>query len=335
LAYIRNIGTAASPAFQLITDDFSNLSALKILAAYPALADLDGDNDADLLVGNGDGSFIFFENLASPGNFPTYANPVFHYQSLDAGDFSTPQLIDLDEDGLVDLVSGKRNGKLSFYRNTGSMNNPVFSLITESLGNLDVTDPELSYYGYSTPCFFKDNDSKWNLFVGSESGGVIYYKNISDNLEGTFSREEAPIQNIREGLRTGIAVLNADGDSYPDMVIGNYAGGLAFYDGIAPQPIGISETQLKPEYEVSLFPNPASERVHIIIDQQLNTAKVRAEIFRIDGSLCYSSGTVMLANELNIPVNGLSNGIYICRIRISIGGDERTNIFYRRVVIAR
>jgi len=335
LAYVRNSGTAGAPSFRLITDDFANLSEYKILSAYPSSADLDGDGDADLLVGNADGSFIFFENLAGPGNYPVYAPPVFHYQSLDVGDYSAPQLIDLDQDGLVDLVSGKRDGKISYYRNTGSVSNPVFTFITDFLGNVDVSDPQLSYYGYSTPCFFKSTDSRWRLFVGSESRNVIYYKDISDNLGGAFSQDEAPVQNIREGIRTGVAVFNADADSYPDMVIGNYAGGLAFYRGIAPQPIGIEEHIPIAECQVSLYPNPASDRLYINIDLPEYSGKAKISIFRIDGSICYASCNIPIADKLSMLVNEFANGIYICKISLIAENGTISDVVYRRLVIAR
>ena len=335
LAYIHNTGTATEPSFKLITNDYANLSDYKIIAAYPAVADLDGDGDADMLVGNADGSFVFFENIAGSGIQPIYSNPVFNYQSLDVGDFSTPQLIDLDQDGLVDLLSGKRDGQLSYYRNTGSANDPVFTLVTEALGSVDVTDQALSYYGFSTPCFFKGNDLKWRLFVGSESSGIVYYKHISDNIGGTFTREEAPLQKIREGLRTSVAVINANADSYPDMVIGNYAGGLVFYCGIPPLPIGVKETMPLSEFQVSVFPNPASDRIHINIDRSINSNKIRIEIFRIDGSQCFNKSFKPIDNELIIPVIEFIDGIYICKIILQNEGGEILHEAYCRLSIAR
>jgi len=335
LAWIRNTGTSGNPSFRLMTDDYANLSNYKILSAFPATADMDGDGDDDLLVGNADGSFIFFENIAGKGFLPEYAKPVFHYQSLDAGDFSAPQLVDLDQDGLVDLVSGKRDGKLCFYKNTGSSGNPVFSLITDFLGHVDVTDPELSYYGYSTPCFFKSSDEKWSLFVGSESRGVFCYNNITGNLGGIFTLEESPLKDIREGWRTGPTVFNSNADSYPDMVVGNYAGGLAFYRGIQPQPIGIIESKPAVECQVSLYPNPASDKIHINVDKTEYSGLVKIEIFSIDGSLCYTSGYISIKSEMIVPLKELCNGIYFCKIDMNAENSQRNHIIYRRFVITR
>ncbi|HEX7410930.1 MAG TPA: T9SS type A sorting domain-containing protein [Bacteroidales bacterium] len=335
LAYLRNTGTTSNPSFKLITDDYANLSALKILAAYPATGDLDGDGDNDLLVGNADGTFIYLENLAGPGHVPEYALPVFHYMNLDAGDFSAPQLVDLDQDGLLDIVSGNRNGQLSFYKNTGTIHHPAFLLITDFLGNIDITDPQLSVYGYSTPCFFKGSDAKWRLMLGAELGGIHYYKNITDNLGGSFLKVESDVQGNNDGLRTGVAVLQADGDAYPDMVIGNYAGGLSFYRGITPQPIGINEPEIKPGIQVSLYPNPASDKVYINIGQELKSGHLEIHIFGIDGKLCYNSGLQPLVNNFALPVSGITPGIYICKISITTSAGEPVIVAYRKLIVNR
>jgi len=172
IALYKNIGTPNYPKFQLITNDFANLSALKLVGCYPAFADLDGDGAADMLVGNSNGNLLYLKIRHRPGNLPDYHLRQTNYQNIDAGEFCTPQLFDLDGDSLPDLIFGRRNGSLGFYKNTGTKSNPVFTLITDHLGNVRVTDTLLTYYGYSVPCFFKAKDGKLKLFAGSEFGAI-------------------------------------------------------------------------------------------------------------------------------------------------------------------
>ena len=335
LAYLRNTGTKANPSFKLMEDDYARLSALKILAAYPATGDTDGDGDQDLLIGNADGTFIYLENLAGPGKLPVYAQPVLNYQKLKADAFSTPQIIDLDGDGLPDIVCGKRDGRLSYFRNTGTRQQPVFSLVTDFLGNIDITDPQLSFYGYSTPCFFKGSDGKWRLMLGAELSGIHYYKNITGNLGGSFLKVESNIEGYHDGLRTGAAVLQADANAYPDLVVGNYAGGLAYYRGVVPQPIGISVPDEKPGIHVSLYPNPASDKVYVNIDAELKAGRVEIALFGITGNRCYDSGSQSLDREFEVPLSPLTPGIYICRITLRKSDGEARGIAYRKLIISR
>ena len=84
--------------------------------------------DADMIVGEKFGRFIYFENLGST------LSPVFVQKSgddnpfdgIDVGSFSEPALADLDNDGDLDLVAGDGDGMLHFLENTGTSTVPAF-----------------------------------------------------------------------------------------------------------------------------------------------------------------------------------------------------------------
>jgi len=315
IALYKNTGTHNHPEFQLITNDFANLSALKLVGCYPAFADLDGDGDADMLVGNSNGNLLYFENTASPGNLPDYHLRQTNYQNIDAGEFCTPQLFDLDGDSLPDLIFGRRNGSLGFYKNTGTKSNPVFTLITDHLGNVRVTDTLLTYYGYSVPCFFKAKDGKLKLFAGSEFGAILYYNNIENHLTDTFNLAESKLLGIAEGWRTGVAVADLDNNGYPDMIAGNYAGGLAYYKGIAPPPMGIAEKDILPSSAINLYPNPADNQLSITLSNIFNTLVYQISVYDLLGKPLITK-TYHNTNHVTINLNSLSNGMYLCRLSV-------------------
>jgi len=74
LAYVRNTGSANSPAWELITTQYPRIHVGE--HATPAAADINGDGKLDLLIGSGDGGLNLYL-YAGPGSPPassdTYA----------------------------------------------------------------------------------------------------------------------------------------------------------------------------------------------------------------------------------------------------------------------
>lgn len=308
ITYFQNTGTISQPAFTLVTENFADMDTLGLKAVYPAFGDIDNDDDVDLILGEENGTLVLLENTAGAGNPVLFAPPVHNYQGIDVGKFSTPQLIDLDQDSLPDLVIGDRRGRLNYYRNTGTSGNPFFTLVTDTLGGVLVRDPGTSNYGYTTPCFFKDSIGNFKLFAGSESGKIFYYDNINNNLTGTFTLKEQPLLMIYEGIRTGVAVGNLNNDMYTDMIIGNFSGGLNLYIGKEPELMGMEESS-KNASAFRLYPNPARETVNLISSETIRDEDYFIEIYNIAGRNVLSSS---YSSSLNI--NSLIKGLYILRI---------------------
>ncbi|MFC1492426.1 FG-GAP repeat domain-containing protein [candidate division KSB1 bacterium] len=96
--------------------------------------DIDGDGLRDLLIGNTD-KLLVYKNIGSMTN-PVFAAPVdFKNKGGGFPDRSSPYVIDWDEDGVNDLLVGTDNGRVLFYRNTGSNDKP--KLAAEKKVNLD------------------------------------------------------------------------------------------------------------------------------------------------------------------------------------------------------
>jgi len=309
IALYHNTGTKNNPMFTLLTRDFAGLSAKHLLSIYPTFGDLDGDGDADMIIGDSKGNIYRYENIAGVGN---PMNIIFHDSiPMNVGKFSTPQLIDLDRDSLLDLVIGEKNGNLNYYRNTGTKFNPIFTHITDSLGHIDVIDHSWSNYGYSVPCFFEDSIGRYKLFVGSESGYIFYYKNIDDSIAGHFTLFDNKLAGLYEGIHSAVAVAQLNNDNYLEMIVGNYSGGVSYFDGSQPLPTSIAKVPDAESFDYALFPNPAENFITIDLDQIKTNYSVNIQIVDIVGRSIFKT-EVKEKLPLTIDTHLFSNGIYIC-----------------------
>ena len=336
IALFKNIGTASNPQFKLITRDFANVSTLNILGAYPTFGDINGDGKAEMIVGSADGTLYLYVNNAPTGSTPNFVLSQSNYQGINVGSYAAPQLFDLNKDGLLDLIVGNRGtiwkdslgniitmkGNLFYYKNTGTAANPVFTLATDSLGGIDVTNFDVSNYGYSTPCFFRTAANETRLFVGNNEGKVYYYKNIDNNLNGNFTIADTLtfIDNttkyvIDEGNRSGVAFADINNDGYLDIMVGNQAGGIAFYKGAALN-TGITPTHDIADNKLSVYPNPAKDIIHVNYECFDNTHITTVEVMDITGRKVLMTDNIN-RNNLTINISSLNKGSYICRVTFS------------------
>jgi len=263
LALLENIGTTSQPAFRLVTDDYMNLSTSGIgVSMYPTFGDVDGDGDLDMYIGDLQGRIHFYRNTATgPIAQFTLAEATVAYQDgaqIDVGRQATPQFIDLDRDGRIDLVVGEQNGNLNYIRNVGSTTAPTWILANDSLGR--VRTVTLYTLGHSAPFIFQNQEGNYELLAGSESGTLWHYTNIDGNLDGTWTLADTSFLDIYEGYRSTVCLHDYTGDGELDMVVGNFRGGVSFWRTDAPAGIGGNRTERSP---VTVRPNPTNGLVEV------------------------------------------------------------------------
>jgi hypothetical protein len=164
--------------------------------------------------------------------------------------------------------------------------------------------------------------------VGSESGGIYYYKDIKGNLTPgkKFILVDSLYLDIYEGGRgsdiggIGIAIGNLNNDNYPDMIIGNYSGGVSYFKGTHPNLAGINEYASTSFINAELYPNPSDKDIFIKFPATLDIENSDLRLFDLMGrSIPYrisKSGTTF-----SIDVSSFANGIYF----YSVSGIDKNS----------
>ena len=199
----------------------------------PTFCDIDGDNDKDLFFGNDWGRItecinngdnlqhsyaLITDNFVSPpGLEPVSQVP------------NRPAFCDIDNDGDFDFFLGAylyypvSYGRLYYYENTGTINNPEFEFVEEFFQGI-----EYPYCYY--PTFVDiDNDQDFELFFG-QGDNLIFYMNegTPDSASMVLVTEEFLGINLG-GYYCIPAFTDIDDDGDQDMFLGDGAGQIHYY----------------------------------------------------------------------------------------------------------
>ena len=228
--YYRNDGDAANPNWtQVSTDLVGDVGSW----ASPALGDVDGDGDYDMVVGVSNDAYLrYYRNDGNATN-PSWTHVSSNW--LDISDsYGTPEFVDLDADGDIDLVAGRRYGSLYYWRNDGTPTTPAWTYVgvLVSIGGS---------YQYTSATFADmDADGDMDMVVGDRYGTTRYYKNEGSAASYSFKYIYAGsggyqwINNFGSDTYIKPAFADLDGDGDPDLIYGLYDGLLYHYrnDGV-------------------------------------------------------------------------------------------------------
>ena len=309
LALYENTGSLYSPAFRFVTDDYSNLSALNQKGIYPVFGDLDGDGIQEMITGNEGGQLNLYINQAPKDQAAEFILAALNYKDIDVGETSMPQIIDVNRDGLLDLLVGERSGTINYFENIGSQDQADFTSqpTNDMFGGIDVMLECCA--GYSSPFLMEDSVGNYMLYIGSEKGYLYLYNDIEGNLDGDFQLIDS--LNLY-GLQVTISGADINNSGDVELIYGEYAGGISMLKSGKPEFLGTNKIKGEP-FKVHVYPNPVNNVLHIQIQTANADKSYKVELIDLYGKIV-DTRYFEKGNHFTIPVNSLQHGIYLVRI---------------------
>ena len=160
--------------------------------------------------------------------------------------------------------------------------------------------------------------------MGNEEGYVFRYGNSDGNLTGTFSIIDTVIYG-EEGGRVCPGMGDINADALPDLLVGNYAGGVALFYMDNPVSVNtLNPVEAGPGMEI--FPNPASGHAEILFSNLNQGKKNVLNIYDAVGQKVLSVNCK--SPSLTLDVSALSAGIYLLRLEDGIHSVTRKLLVY-------
>ena len=236
LVYFENTGSSSAPAFVEMIGSGNPFRSIPVVArALPALPDLDADGDLDLVVGETSGILRYFANTGS-SLVPAFvertagANP---FAGIDVGFASSPELVDLDADGDLDLAVGPSAGIVRYFQNTGSALSPAFVERTGTANPLALINADNSVgFGSNPELADLDDDGDIDVVSGLEPGSLRYFENTGSSSAPAFVQRVStnPFGAIDVGTASHPDLEDLDSDGDLDLVVGSYYGNLHYFE---------------------------------------------------------------------------------------------------------
>lgn len=226
----------------------------------PALYDMDGDGDHDLVVGainhidkdptkEQESEVWLFENIGNDKR-PIYESAEASIRNKNGAEvFMSPAFGDIDNDGVADLVVGTGSGFVLVFKNSAKKGEPM---ILNQVKDIDVKLINAQPFVYDY-----DNDETADLIVGSENGRIAYFKG-KGNLDFELITEEFgqiktgaefytytrdgegnKIDSTKRYSPVGASrpvLLDFDKNGKVDLLCGSAWGRLYFYPDISDKP---------------------------------------------------------------------------------------------------
>ena len=234
IKYFKNTGTSTSAILTEQTGASNPFDGIDIGdVSHPELADIDGDGDFDLFVGDSNGNIFFYENTGN-STTPTFSTTptsatdsgtVFNISAV--GQYATPTFVDIDGDGDLDAFIGQYD-TIVYYENQGTSTSANFVEQTGAsnpLNGVSTSFPSPPDKRLDQAFIDSDLDGDLDVFIGQGDGQILYYENQgtsatpnfvqqtgTNNPFNTYNSSSSVSSNFREVPTPTFVDIDGDGD---------------------------------------------------------------------------------------------------------------------------
>jgi hypothetical protein len=319
IQYFENTGTTEAPAYQRITNDYRGMSFLSLLNVKPAFADMNSDGRIDLTLTatsmiDGLTRLFYFPNRNYIGaNFEQL--PVATSFVINPAD--NVSIIDVDFDGSKDLLVGKANGSIEYWKR---INGEYILADATYLGFSS------SIAGKSPFCTVEDlnADGKTDLLISNQSGSLQIINDFRNATDASPRMTDIIYDPIHEtytsqnlGGQTWATTANIFRSNISSIIVGNVLGGIHI--------LRAEQSVLEKTPVIDIYPNPIAQESAILTIKVDQPAAVAA--YTALGKEMGSPVQLQAHENYNYALQGFSKGIYL--LRFTIAGKS----IVRRIVV--
>jgi hypothetical protein len=219
----RNTGTSSAPIFTLDNTLVTGIPDIG-LNSYPTFADLDNDEDYDLLFGRDLQTFVYYRNTGTKLS-PIWTANTTTFSGVETTTYwKNPTFSDLDYDGDFDLVYGTDGGVLYVYRNIGTVTTPSFQYYPDYFKIIKLS-------GGSATVSLKDydGDGDKDLLSGDWLGKFNYFRNDGTPTKPIFNQVTTSFSNLTVNSYSSPVFVDIEKDNDYDIVSGALNGQVFLY----------------------------------------------------------------------------------------------------------
>jgi hypothetical protein len=316
ISLFENIGTSQNPVLDLVTDDYESLSSLNFYNVRIQFVDINQDGKVDLVftaTNQSDGTALYcILNTATNG---LLLSQTLTTSSFDVFFNENVHVTEINNDGLRDLLVGKANGAVEYWKNTGTADSPAWQLEDDSYLNLTAS---LLRQNPSIATGDLNKDAQLDLILGDQKGVLRILSNFKSQTDFALAEEELiyntltkQYENRNLGGRIWATIAPFIADAMPTLVIGNMLGGLQL----------LQAKEKASSFEV--YPNPVAQNGKLFIEANVfGSVQFFSSVGKTLQSYIISKGT----SELTLPVQ--QAGVYLLRFTGAGKTVTRRIVFY-------